>query len=97
MADRRFSLLLLSVFAGAALLLAVIGIYGVMSYVVTLRTQEMGVRVALGAKPGDIARLVLGQGARLIVAGLVTRPDRGDAADAALEHDCCSGSRRPIP
>jgi putative ABC transport system permease protein len=70
-ADRRFSLVLLSAFAGSALLLAVIGIYGVMSYVVTLRTQEMGIRVALGAKPGDIARLVLGQGARLVVTGLV--------------------------
>jgi putative ABC transport system permease protein len=70
-ADRRFSLLLLSTFAGSALLLAVIGIYGVMSYVVTLRTQELGVRVALGAKPRDIARLVLGQGARLVVIGLV--------------------------
>jgi putative ABC transport system permease protein len=69
-ADRRFSLLLLSAFAGSALLLAVIGIYGVMSYVVTLRTQEMGVRMALGARPGDIARLVLGQGARLVVTGL---------------------------
>jgi predicted permease len=70
-ADRRFSLLLLSAFAGSALLLAVIGIYGVMSYVVTLRTQEIGVRVALGATPGNIARFVLGQGARLVVTGLV--------------------------
>jgi putative ABC transport system permease protein len=69
-ANRRFSLLLLSVFAGAALLLAVIGIYGVMSYVVTQRTQEMGVRLALGATPGAIARLVLGQGARLVMIGL---------------------------
>jgi predicted permease len=69
-ADRRFSLLLLAAFAGSALLLAVIGIYGVMSYVVTLRTQEMGIRLALGAKPGDIARLVLAQGARLVVTGL---------------------------
>jgi predicted permease len=69
-ANRRFSLLLLSVFAGAALLLAVIGIYGVMSYVVTQRTQEMGVRLALGATPGAIARLVLGQGARLVIVGL---------------------------
>jgi len=49
----------------------VIGIYGVMSYVVTLRTQEMGVRLALGAQPADIARLVLGQAARLVVTGLV--------------------------
>lgn len=70
LASRRFSLLLLSVFAGAALLLAVIGIYGVMSYVVTQRTQEMGVRLALGATPGAIARLVLGQGAKLVVVGL---------------------------
>ena len=69
-ADRRFSLLLLSTFAGAALLLAVIGIYGVMSYVVTLRTQELGIRVALGAQPREIAGLVLRQGARLVVMGL---------------------------
>jgi predicted permease len=69
-ADRRFSLLLLSVFAGAALLLAVIGIYGVMSYVVKLRTQEMGIRVALGAQRRDIARLVLAHGVRLVVTGL---------------------------
>lgn len=70
LADRRFTLLLLSAFGGAALLLAVIGIYGVMSYVVSQRTQELGVRVALGARSGDIMRLVVGQGARLIVIGL---------------------------
>jgi putative ABC transport system permease protein len=69
-ADRRFSLLLLSCFAGSALLLAVIGIYGVMSYVVTLRMPEMGIRVALGAQARDIARLVLAQGVRLVVTGL---------------------------
>ncbi len=51
-ANRRFSLLLLSVFAGAALLLAVIGIYGVMSYVVTQRTQEMGVQAGAGRDAG---------------------------------------------
>ena len=83
LANRRFSLLLLSVFAGAALLLAVIGIYGVMSYVVTQRTQEMGVRLALGATPGEIARLVLGQGARLVVIGLTLGIAGAVAAHAA--------------
>lgn len=68
-AGRRFSMLLLAVFAGAALALAAVGIYGVNSYSVTQRTNEFGIRVALGAQPGDVLGLVLRQSIRLIAAG----------------------------
>jgi predicted permease len=69
-ADRRFALELLGVFAAVALLLAAIGIYGVMSYSFSQRTHEVGIRIALGAQGLDILRMALGEGMRVVVIGL---------------------------
>ena len=77
----RFTMWLMGVFAACALMLAVVGIYGVMSYLVSQRTREIGIRLALGAKGQDILRLVVGNGARLIGAGIVI----GVAASFALQ------------
>jgi putative ABC transport system permease protein len=65
--DRRFSILLLTAFAGLAVLLAAIGTYGVIAYAVAQRTHEIGVRIAVGARSGHILALVAREGASLVV------------------------------
>jgi putative ABC transport system permease protein len=70
-AGPRFRMLLIGGFAAVALMLAATGIYGVMAYSVAQRTHEMGLRFALGAARGDVLRMVLGQAARLAIAGIV--------------------------
>ncbi len=71
LAPRRFSLLLLGTFAVIALLLAAVGIYGVISFMVKRRTHEMGIRLALGAAPRNVVQLVVTRGLRLAIAGLM--------------------------
>jgi putative ABC transport system permease protein len=69
-AAQRFSMMLLAIFAGLALVLSAIGIYGVISYFVGQRTQEVGIRMALGAQRGDVLWMILGQGARMALVGI---------------------------
>ena len=71
MAQRRFNMLLLGAFAGLALVLAAVGIYGVIAYTVTQRTHEMGIRIALGARGADILRLIFGQSMLTTLSGIV--------------------------
>jgi putative ABC transport system permease protein len=70
LASRRFLLLLVGLFAGAALVLAAVGLYGVVAFFVTRRTQEIGIRMAIGAQRSDILRLVIGEGARMAGLGI---------------------------
>jgi putative ABC transport system permease protein len=79
-AQTRSLMLLIGVFSATALILAVVGIYGVIAYSVAQRTQELGIRIALGASSGDIFRLIVGNGLRLALAGIVV----GLAAACAL-------------
>ena len=69
-AREKFSVVLLVLFAGVALVLSVVGVYGVISYSVSQRTNELGIRLAIGAEPNDVLRLVLWEGARLTFAGV---------------------------
>jgi ABC-type antimicrobial peptide transport system permease subunit len=71
LAERRFSMILLDAFAVVAVLLASVGIYGVISYLVGERTRELGIRLAMGAQRADVARLVLRQGMTMAIGGLV--------------------------
>ena len=69
-AQPRFRTLLLSIFAGIALLLAATGVYGAMAYAVTQRFNELGIRAALGAQPSDLLKLVVGHGLQLVAVGI---------------------------
>ncbi|HEY2149753.1 MAG TPA: FtsX-like permease family protein, partial [Vicinamibacterales bacterium] len=69
-AERRFTMLLLATFAVVAVLLAAIGVYGVLAYLVSQRTQEIGVRLAIGATPGNVVGLFVREGAMLMAIGV---------------------------
>jgi putative ABC transport system permease protein len=79
-ARQRFNMLLLSIFAAVALVLAVVGLYGMMAGLVSQRLHEIGIRLALGGRPGAALRLILGEGMRIVLTGLLI----GLAAAAAL-------------
>jgi len=84
-AQTRFQTLLLALFAALALLLGSVGIYGVLSYSVVSRTREIGIRTALGGRPADILRLILGQGFSLVLRGLALGIVLSFAAGRLLE------------
>jgi putative ABC transport system permease protein len=89
MSAQRFPMILLGIFAALALTLASVGIYGAISYSVTQRVHEIGIRIALGAQKHDVFQLVIGQGLRLALAGLTI----GAAAALILGRTLSSFSR----
>ena len=90
---QRLSAGVLAVFGALALLLATIGIYGVISYSVRQRTREIGVRLALGATAGDVRRMILREGVRLVAFGVLSGGAVSLAA-AAVSEACCSSRIR---
>jgi ABC-type antimicrobial peptide transport system permease subunit len=86
LAEQRFLLLLFGIFAGLALLLACIGIYGVLAYLTGRRVPEIGVRMAFGASPRDVVRLVLRQSLLMVFAGVVVGMSVALVAARLLEH-----------
>jgi predicted permease len=84
-ADRRLALVLLGSFAALALLLASLGVYAVMAHLVTFRTSEIGIRMALGATPGTVMRMVLGHSSRLTLIGIVLGVAGGVAVSRLME------------
>jgi predicted permease len=84
-ANRRLALLLLASFAALALVLASLGVYSVMAHLVTFRTSEIGIRMALGATPGAVMRMVLGHSSRLTLAGIVLGVAGGYAASRLMQ------------
>ncbi len=71
LSQAKFTLVMLTIAAGTALFLGIVGVYGVISYVVAQRTREIGLRMALGARPADVRRMVVRQGGALGVAGIL--------------------------
>jgi putative ABC transport system permease protein len=96
LSPQRFSVTLLSLFTGIALGLALIGVYGVMAYMVAQRTREIGLRMALGAKPRDMLRMVVGQGFKLAAIGM-TAGLLGALASARLMNGLLFGVKAHDP
>ena len=93
--QRRLSMMLLSLFSGIALVLASVGIYGLMSYSVAQRSRELGVRIALGAARADVLRLVLRQGMSLALTGIVIGVGAAFGADPRRSRASSTASGPP--